>query len=208
MKNIEWSQSSSSAACALILCLVKFFGNVKRNHISKRISHEAERIVVWQHWLIRLIRQPFQTDCKNIRKRTKKWENESSGRVVISFGVTANKSQIKWVMSTYETQEPVPVPKTVQTESSDRLHYCCRKKRLEHYQAFVKRNLWEQSPLDFTAGSLVCFRHCFRVNMQEMSLQYDDVFVRGRLYSLIGQLTQEVRAWRPVFATHYHRFTA
>lgn len=114
----------------------------------------------------------------------------------------------KWVMSTYETQGPVPVPKTVQTESLDRLHYCCRKKRLEHYQAFVKRNVWEQSPLDFTAGSLVCFRHCFRVNMQEMSLQSDDVFVRGRLYSLIGQLTQEVRAWRPVFATHYHRFTA
>lgn len=59
----------------------------------QRISHKAERIVVWQHWLIRLIRQPFQTDCKNIRKRTKKWENESSGRVVISFGVTANKSK-------------------------------------------------------------------------------------------------------------------
>lgn len=196
MKNIEWYQSSSSAACALILCLVKFFGNVKRNHISKRISHEAERIVVWQHWLIKI--------------SDREQRNEKMRAVVewSSHLEWLQTSPNKWVMSTYETQEPGPVPKKVQTESSDRLHYCCRKKRLEHYQAFVKRNLWEQSPLDFTAGSLVCFRHCFRVNMQEMSLQSDDVFVRGRLYSLIGQLTQEVRAWRPVFATHYHRFTA
>lgn len=200
MKNIEWSQSSSSAACALILCLVKFFGNVKRNHISKRISREAERIVVWQHWLIRLIRQPFQTDCKNIRKRTKKWENESSGRVVISFGVTANKSKQMSHVHLWNTRtrpgpkegtdrELGPAVLLQQEEAAGTLSSVCQKESVRAIPSWLHSRVTSLFsallPCKY-AGEVSSVWWCF---CTWTSLLFD-------------------RAWRPVFATHYHRFTA
>lgn len=77
-----------------------------------------------------LKRQPHQTRWQNTRKRTKEWQNESTGRVAISFGVTENKSE-QMSHSHLCKSSGSPGPKGG-TESSDLQYYCCRRKQLEH----------------------------------------------------------------------------
>lgn len=156
-----------------------------RWHFALWMSHEAERFAIWLHWLI---------SGQTVKISAREQRNEKM-RAVVEWS-----SQLEWVktspnkrvtstsggegggqfLSRHRQRSTAPAVLPLQEgEAAGTLSSVCQKESVR------------DTPSWFHSGghkSVFCTASTW--NMQEASLQSDDVFMRGRLQSLIRQLTQ------------------